>query len=232
MTSETDIAISFAVLGFVLFLLVILWQKKYFALVFMRMKNKSLGHHVRIWHKDGSYTDYLVPNVRTFDWKKKPWAKIFDALPEWLDSVQIPSTPYARDRRTGFASYEFNEDSKECINPYKRQPVLDLYELEQNTLKNAFELGRKWEQLKQGPKVNMLIVALLCLNLLVATIGVVFINNMATSIKDIQDNQITPGLAKIDKAILDVQEGRTIVRTYSTPANPPPNSGGQVGQVG
>lgn len=230
MSAETDAAITFAILGFALFIMLIVWQRRYFALVVMRLKNPQIGHHVKIWHKDGTYTEYVVPNVKTFDWKKKPWAKMFDNLPDWLEQTKIPSAPYARDRRTGFPSYEFNEDSKECIDPKERQPDLFMYQVEQNDLENAFELGRKWERMKDGSSFNRILLILLILNLGASVMSFVFINNLSTAVTEIKDNQITPAIANINQAILDVKEGRIIVRTHANPPTSlPPGQSGQVG---
>ena len=220
-----DTAIIIAVIGFSLFLLTILWQRKYFALVWMRQKNRSIGHHVKIWHKDGTYTEYLVPNVKSFDWKKKPWAKLFSNLPDWIDTVKIPNTPYARDRRTGFASYEFNEDSKECIDPRERQPDLFMYQVDQNDLENAFELGRKWERMKDGSSFNRIVMILLVLNLVVSTIGTVFVNEMATSIQEFRDN-VKPLIDRANQFIADYDAGTLALPTGSSI---PPGQSGQVG---
>lgn len=191
----------------------------------MRLKNKQIGHHVKIWHKDGTYTEYLVPNVKTFDWKKKPWARLFDNLPDWLDTTKIPNNPYARDRRTGFASYEFNEDSKECIDPRERQPDLFMYQVDQNDLENAFELGRKWERMKDGSSFNRMLVILLILNLAVSTIGVVFLNQLSTTFKDFEDNQVAPFLNNATQLIQDFKDGKIKIPIQTLPS-------GQNGQVG
>lgn len=175
----------------ILCLVIFFWQRKYFALVLMRLKNRQVGHSVRIWKNDKTFTDYIVPDASKLDWKKGWMAKLFDDLPEFLTKNILPSVPHARDSRTGFAHYEFNENSRQAIDPYERQPDLQMYEQDSQDYLSAFYRGREFGQLQGNSKFNQLVIALLAFIILLGIANIMISNGMAEQLTKFKE-QIDP----------------------------------------
>lgn len=168
---------------------------------------------IRVFYPSRRFKDFFVGDATKFDWKRKWINRVLDNIPDTISQNTIPSRPYAINDNTNFPYYEFSESSKECTDPYERQPDLYMREMDANDSLNYFEAGVRFERIKTSSTFNKIVLILLVVGI-IFQVGIMYTNN-----------ELKESMAKSNGTIIDLL---TKLSEQKAAAEPSGNVAGQV----